>query len=288
MRQVVIVAVGLSALAIASCSKAPEAPDQDQIVSSDRAPLSSPGIAVTAAPGVAFNYQYSFRLPAAAIAAAQEAHAQACEKLGIARCRITGMRYRLIGENDVEAMLAVTLDPAIARAFGKNGIGLIEAAKGSLVDAEITGTDAAAAIKRSTTTRVQATSDLDRTDTQLARKDLPTAERAELQAERADLARQSGAAASEAAGSRDSLATTPMTFSYGSGAAVRGFDASAPLTSALDTVIVSAQTTIAVLLGILAIFGPPAVALLMVWLAWRRLGGPVRAAIAKRRKTSEA
>ena len=48
------------------------------------------GIAVTAAPGVAFAYHYAFRLPSDHIAAAQEAHAQAGEKLGIARCRITG------------------------------------------------------------------------------------------------------------------------------------------------------------------------------------------------------
>ncbi|HMN84711.1 MAG TPA: hypothetical protein PKA74_01795, partial [Bauldia sp.] len=67
-------------------------------------------LAVTAAPGVAFNYRYAFSLPAGQIAAAQEAHAAACEQLGIARCRITGMRHQLLGENRVEAMLAFKLD----------------------------------------------------------------------------------------------------------------------------------------------------------------------------------
>src|SRR4051812_2612282 len=54
-----------------------------------------PDIAPRAAPGVAFNYRYAFRLPPKRIAQVQEEHAQACEKLGVARCRITGMLYRL-------------------------------------------------------------------------------------------------------------------------------------------------------------------------------------------------
>jgi uncharacterized lipoprotein len=54
---------------------------------------SAPGVNVTAAPGVAFNYRYAFQLPSSRIAAAQEAHASACETLGLTKCRITGMRY---------------------------------------------------------------------------------------------------------------------------------------------------------------------------------------------------
>ena len=66
----------------------------------------------TAAPGVAFNYRYAFRLPAERVAEVQEQHAQACEQLGVARCRITGMLYRLVNDDDIEAMLAFKLDPA--------------------------------------------------------------------------------------------------------------------------------------------------------------------------------
>ena len=79
-----------------------------------------PNISVTAAPGVAFNYRYAYRLPNARISAAQETHATMCEKLGITRCRITGMRYSLVNERDVSASLEVKLDPAIARNFGKD------------------------------------------------------------------------------------------------------------------------------------------------------------------------
>src|SRR5215218_7464252 len=72
---------------------------------SSRAPR-PPGVAPTAAPGVAFNYRYAFRLPAENIGRVQEEHAQACEKLGVEHCRITAMNYRDDGDWHVEAQLA--------------------------------------------------------------------------------------------------------------------------------------------------------------------------------------
>jgi len=228
------------------------------------------GIAVTAAPGVAFSYHYAFRLPSTRIAAAQEAHALACEKLGVARCRITGMRYRLLGENNVEAMLAFKLDPTIARDFGKKGIGVVEAAQGTLVDAEITGTDAGAAISRLNVQRSRATDELKRIDAELAKPKLSAEERITLQTQRAEIMQRIEAAKDSTAEQQESLADTPMVFDYGSGKAIRGFDASSPLTSAADTAIGSVQVTIAVILGLLALLGPPGIVVLLGWLAWRR------------------
>lgn len=70
----------LAALALAGCNKAtPE----------------DVGETVSNAAGVAFSYNYQFRLPSADIADVQEAHAQACEKLSAGRCRITDMSYRV-------------------------------------------------------------------------------------------------------------------------------------------------------------------------------------------------
>jgi hypothetical protein len=290
-------------LSLAACSKAPDQTSEGYSANAnstssmqvseaaDRAPRSldvaSPpamvapgGIAVTAAPGVAFNYHYAFRLPSTSIAAVQEKHAQACEALGIARCRITGMRYRLIGENNVEAMLAFKLDPAGARAFGKGGIGIVEAAQGTLVDAEITGTDAGAEIDRLKVARARATDEQKRLDAELAKPKLSQEERAELQRQRAEATQTISASNDSTAEQRESLANTPMEFDYGSGKAVRGFDASAPLTSAADTAVGSAQVTVAVLLGLLAIFGPPGIVLLLGWLAWRRFRPRRRAAVA--------
>ncbi len=63
--------------------------------------VAGPNVRVSAAPGVAFNYRYAFRVPDAKIAAVQEEHAAACETLGLSRCRITGMRYSLIDEDQL-------------------------------------------------------------------------------------------------------------------------------------------------------------------------------------------
>lgn len=268
----------VTVLALAACGQQPSeqassAPVQD-VASSESADTASsargPGISVTAAPGVAFTYAYTFRLPSTVIARTQEAHAQACEKLGIARCRIVGMRYRLLGENNIEAMLAFKLDPSIAREFGRRGIEVAEGAKGTLIDAEITGTDAGAAIKQLDGDRGRAAEARARIDRELAAARTAT-ERAELQSQRAELDRQVEAARAGAGEQRESLAQTPMTFSYQSGPAIRGFDTSAPFTSALDTALASIELTLVVVLGALAIFGPPAIVLLLLWLAWRRV-----------------
>ncbi|WP_423604928.1 hypothetical protein [Sphingomonas sp. MS122] len=228
------------------------------------------GIAVTASPGVAFNYRYAFSLPAARVAAAQEDHAAACEKLGIARCRITGMRYQLLGEDRVTAMLAFKLDPTLARQFGKEGIAAIQKAEGTLIDAEITGTDAGAEISRLAAERARLTEELARIDRELARTNLPASERVELQTQRAGITQRLEAGRAATGEQRESLANTPMTFDYRSGRAVRGFDAGAPLTSSLDLLAASAQATLAFVLGAIAVLGPPALVALIGLLVWRR------------------
>ena len=255
-------------LLLGACSRSAEVASEPS--KEEQAP-SGPGIAVTAAPGVAFAYAYAFSLPPTRIAAAQETHAAACERLGVARCRITGMRYQLVGENDIRGMLAFKLDPTLARAFGKSGIAAIEAADGRLVDAEITGTDAGAEIRSLEAGKAAAREELSRIDRELARTNLAARERAELQRQRADVVASIAQTNAGATEQRETLASTPMTFDYRSGNAVRGFDPSAPLKSALDTAIASAQTTLTILLGGLAIFGPPAIVLFLLWLGWRRV-----------------
>ena len=266
----VLSSVAMAGLLLAGCSKAPDDARQTSASYDVSSPPEAPGIRVSAAPGVAFDYRYAFKLPAARVAATQEAHAAACEKLGLARCRITGMRYTLTGENSVEAMLAVKLAPEIARGFGKTGIDLVKAAEGTLVDAAITGTDAGATLDSAAVERARAADELKRLDAQLASGKRP-AERAELQAQRAAAERRLARAEDSAAAQRESLANTPMTFSYGSGPAIRGFDASAPVESSADLALASAQLTLTFVLGALAVLVPPALALLLGWLLWRRV-----------------
>ncbi|MDB5696039.1 MAG: hypothetical protein JWN21_1582 [Sphingomonas bacterium] len=272
--------VGVGCVAMAGCGS-PQREGSTQMITADVAEAPSratadsegvaraPGINLTAAPGVAFTYRYGFRLPAARVDDVQEQHAAACERLGIARCRITGMRYRLLGENNIEAALEFKLLPELARGFGKTGIAGVEQAEGTLIDAQITGTDAGAVIDRAGVDRARATDELRRLDEAILRARTGT-ERAELQAQRAEIARRVEGASEAAAGARASLAQTPVSFLYESGPAVRGFDSSAPITSALDTAVGSAQTTFAVLLGLLAILGPPALAIGLVLFAFFR------------------
>lgn len=266
--------VALTLIALTGCSSKQEVSEQHS-AKVEEAPA-APNVSLTAAPGVAFDYRYAFSLAPTAVAAAQEEHAQACERLGINRCRITGMRYQLFGENDIQGMLSFKLDPAIAREFGKNGIAKVQAMKGRLVDAEISGTDVGEAIDRSAEARSAAAADLKRTEARLAARGVRESETAELRTQRDELRRSIAASTASIADSRASLATTPMTFQYRSGDAVRGFDASAPITSALDTVVASTQTTVAIILGLIAVFGPPALALGLLWLLWRRFGAPFR------------
>ena len=75
------------------------------------------------------------------ISAAQEAHAAACEKLGLLRCRITGMTYHLDDRERIEGSLELAIDPLLARAFGRDATAVVEKQEGRLRYAEITGED---------------------------------------------------------------------------------------------------------------------------------------------------
>ncbi len=181
-----------------------------------------PNVAVTAAPGVAFNYRYAFRAPKERVQTLQEQHASACEKRGLAQCRITGLRYRLVGD-DIEAMLAFKLDPAIAREFGRQGIDAVTRAEGMLVDAEISGEDVGSKIVVAKREEGNLDEELKRVEAQLARAGLRGSERAELQIQAQQLRERMRDSQSVRTGHQESLATTPMVFHYGSGELAPGF-----------------------------------------------------------------
>ena len=193
-----------------------------------------PNVSVTAAPGVAFNYRYAYRLPNARIATAQEAHALMCEKLGVARCRITGMRYSLVNERDVSAALELKLEPSIARNFGKEATKVVTDAEGMLVDQQISGVDAGSAIQRANRGRAQLQDELDRVNRELARSGLSSVVRDRLLSEAESLRTQIRALGEQKDADEESLASTPMAFYYGSGRTVPGFDEPEPLKDAWD------------------------------------------------------
>jgi uncharacterized protein DUF4349 len=217
-------------------SAAPSSSDNAAAAEATAETSAGPHVAVTAAPGVAFNYRYAFRLPKGRVQSVQEQHAQACEKLGIARCRITGLRYRLAGE-DIEAMLAFKLDPGLAREFGKQGIDAVVRAEGMLVDAEISGEDVGSKIAVAKRGEGELEEELKRIEAQLARPGLRGSERAELQLQAQQILDQMRASRATRTEQQESLATTPMVFNYGSGDLAPGFGGRPSFARALNDAI---------------------------------------------------
>lgn len=182
-----------------------------------------PNIAPTAAPGVAFNYNYSYALAAQRVVELQEAHSAMCERLTVARCRITGMRYEVLGPDDIRARLELKLDPAVARHFGREATGAVLQAGGELTESEISGVDAGSQIRQAGTDIERLRADLARIEQQLAGRTLEPEERPELQAQAAQLREQIRALGDQRQAQQESLATTPMVFNYGSGDLVPGY-----------------------------------------------------------------
>ncbi len=272
-------AVVIMALALAGCAKTEggrEPPANDAMSTESAASESfdarGPGISLTVAPGVAFRYAYDFRVPAVRISSTQEAHAQACEALGIARCRITGMHYAVgRGASDITASLDFKLDPGIARKFGTNGIDTVVKAGGKLGSVDITGTDAGGAIKAIDQESARQRADLDRIEAQLAKLPAKARERVTLQ-EQADAIRQSLNANAASKGEQQaSLASTPMHFDYGTTDSFAGFDADSPIAIGLSLAQQSFLAAMSLLTILLAGGLPWALLALAGWWIWRRV-----------------
>lgn len=299
MRKVVVI---MAAVAASACSQqdSPRRSSED-LKTFDSQEAAAPGISPTAAPGVAFNYRYAFRLPSNRIGAAQEAHALACERLGIAKCRITGMRYRLVNDRDVSAMLALRLDPAIARQFGKQATDVVTRAEGMLVDQEITGEDVGSRIAGANRSEAELREELRRVEAELARpvptvranvSPPPPSDRANLFNRAEELRAQLRSLGEVRNADHQALAGTPMVFNYGSGSVVPGFDVRSPMKDALQTASDNFQTAFGFVLILLATLLPWLLVGGLLWWVYRALarrlgwplpgrsGGPVPAATA--------
>ncbi|MES2271295.1 MAG: hypothetical protein V4533_10455 [Pseudomonadota bacterium] len=254
---------------LASCGERP-AHESAASLDSPSSEITAPGITPTAAPGVAFNYAYQFRLPALRIAKVQEDHAQVCEQLGLAKCRITGMRYTVRGEDRIEAMLAFKLAPEIARQFGKGGVAAVEKAEGMVVETEISGTDVSGTIASAKRNSDEIRQEIERLETQLAKGSLTATTRGDLIAQISNLRGERRDTDASRVSSEDALANTPMVFNYASGELIPGFDVRSPISEAL-------QTAVSVLIGILsflivtvAFLGPIAIVVAATVLGWRK------------------
>jgi hypothetical protein len=88
-----------------------------------------------------FDYRYAYRLPGDKLKAVLQSNADACDRIGPARCRILAMRYRVSDTNQIHAVLTLKIDPAIARDYGEAVTKAVTGSDGLLVDTQVTGAD---------------------------------------------------------------------------------------------------------------------------------------------------
>jgi len=243
----------------------------EPLTSSDAASKKDPvdiatGEAATAlaTTGDAFDYRYAFRMPGAKLKAVLQSHADACDRLGPARCRILAMRYRIDDAGQTSAVLTIRVDPAIARAFGDAATRTVQSAQGVLVDTSITGADSTSAARsnaliarlRDQLANAEATAQRGGDETGLARA-------------RAERIRSALATIDEVeAGQGQTMATTPVLITYASNSgAVIGGSPDASFDNAGDTLVSSLAGMAEVLAGV----GPWLLLILVVVLLLRWL-----------------
>jgi len=265
---------GAMALALIGCSErraddamSGEAPAMAEAAAD--AAGGGPDVAVTAAPGVAFHYAYAFRLDDDRIAGVQEAHAAACEALGIARCRITGMVYRLVRENEVEARLEFKLDPTIARKFGRDALASVEKAEGVLAEARISGEDVGTQIDDSQRRSADIGAEIARLEARLKQGGLADRERTELQQQIAALRERLDSERTVRRSGETLLATTPMVFDYVGTGGLPGIGYGNPFSDAANMLARSGSLLLSFVLVVGAALLPWALLLALLLLLWR-------------------
>jgi len=207
-----LIALAIPALLVSGCA----AEESESPTTQEAAAAGAPDIGGAVAPGVAFRYDYTFTLPGKAISQVQQQHAQACQKLGPSRCRVTGMAYDQPGEERVSARLDFLLAPDVAHAFGNEAVAAVEAAEGKLDNASVTGENAGDAIKLSQQDSAANEAEIARIEARLAAKGLTAAERTELQQQLAALRNQQAGLAQDRRAKEAAIASTPVSFTYSS------------------------------------------------------------------------
>ncbi len=260
----------LTAGAMVACSCSKQA---SQPAGSDEA-TAPPNISPTAAPGVAFNYAYDFNLADDRISATQEAHAAACEKLGVAQCRITGMSFNVNQNDEVTAELDLKLDPGIPRQFGKSAQQSVEANDGKLIRLAIGSSDEGAKMEQASRQRTDTSTQLAQLQQELTKTKPGTLARADLLNQIEALQQRVAEQAHAIETSQSALASTPMEFHYYGRGGVPGFRGD-PIRAAWQTFVTTVVGLIGILLQAAAVLVPLAIVLASFLALWRT--PPIRA-----------
>ena len=230
---------------------------------------SAPRIGIEAAPGVAFDYAYTFRLADDRISKVQEEHAAACETLGVQRCRIVDVRYQLTDEKLVEAQTQFKLEPGIARKFGANAIASVEKAEGVLADASVAGEDVGTEILASQQRSAGSETEIARLEERLKAGGLDKRERAELLAQISQLRGQVGDERQTRRSGEARIAWTSVAFNYASDGGLPGIGHENPFASASETLMRSGSTALSFVLTLGAALLPWGILLALIVAFWR-------------------
>jgi hypothetical protein len=268
-RPICLVSLATALILCSSCSKNEQQSGQSQQTGAS----SSPDISPSAAPGVAFNFNFDFNLPDERISAAQEAHASACEKLGLEQCRITGMSYDVDQDEQVTAELDLKLDPLIARQFGKSAQQLIERSDGKLVRLQIGSSNEGQAIEQAAKQKRDTTTQIAELQQELARSTPGSRVHANLLTQVQALQQQAAEQTHAIEAGQATLASTPMEFHYYGRGGVPGFRGN-PIREAWHTFLTIVIWLVGTLLQGIAVLVPLGVLIAIMVAIWRSL--PVR------------
>ena len=263
-----LITLALASLAVSACGEKRNEESATASAAETSKDTAVSAITPAVAPGVAFRFAYDFALPAAAISGVQREHAAACAKLGLSRCRVTGMNYEQSGKDRVSAKLDFLLAPDIAQAFASDSVGTVEKAEGKLETAQVTGENADGQIRMSQSESAGIEAEAKRIEARLAAPGLSASERTGLQSQLAGLREQLRGNAQQRQNLEQSIATTPVQFSYSSESLIAGKGTFGKAAGA-------SWSSLQGLLGFLALIGGvmlPWLALAgLILLAWRRL-----------------
>lgn len=203
--------------------------------------------------GSGFDYRYAFRLPGDRVKEVLQSNADACDRLGPARCRISGMRYSVSEGNHTQAVLTFSIDPTIARNFGDAAVKTLQSADGRLVDSEISGTDA------TTSARTLAIVGRLRDRLKSAQALPPTDPTAKAQIQKIQSALDT--IAESEAGQAETLATAPVLITYESSSALSGLGSA---DANFRNAGASLEDSVSRVLIVLAAVGPWLLALIVI------------------------
>jgi hypothetical protein len=221
-------------------------------------------VSPSVAPGVAFQYQYDFRVPGENIEAVQDEHAAACETLGLSRCQITGLSFNQAENGHPQGRMEFLLDPAIARKFGRDAIASVEKAEGVLATSNVSGENVGAAIETSQVRSAGIQAEVKRIETRLAGKGLANDERTELRRRAEELREILGSEKQQRREGEARIATTPVAFNYSGNMGLGGAGTFGDAWSASSSSMTAMLSLMLMVLGVVLPWLLPIAAIILI------------------------